>query len=513
MPKPLLRLERHDRLQLELKVEQPSPGIHARKAEYELDLWFWLPQATGIGRSDYPPNLFYEDLRVHTRLKTPDVTLAQLVRADGEGSPLAVLNTVLGRADDDGLMAADHPLVEAEPKLLCAILKSRLRDGFAGMTDERVVRRAQQLDRDLRLLQRNWRSTKDRLLAFDLPRDLRWSLFFCDESLSIQIEQAVLRILLLLKGRSDVPEGLQAALRQVAVGERHHRDEQGWRTVLKKEGSAREDEGVLDQGRLLKKYWSSVLHLVTRQSAWDGFARHGALGVAAGMAMVWAVAAQVFMLAALGLQLEKGVGVSFLITFTGLATGAYVLKDRIKAGVAAALSRRLPEWIDDRRMLLQIDDDASPLGSTSERVGFEVGADVPDSVQALRINSLRNELLIDTRHEVLHYRRTVEQRPRQAVRLFPRFDGLTEVLRLNVWRWVRTYATPKRMLELLDEDGRVRSKRVDNRYFVDVVVRFRRLAPEPMEILQHKLLVLDRRGIVRVESADEAPATPATTTP
>ncbi len=500
---PFIRLERHDRLQLELKVELPSAGVDVKKAEYELDLWFWLPQATGVSAADYPPGLFYEDLRVHTRLKTPDVPLAQLVRTDGAGSPLAVLDAVLDRATGGGPLPSDHPLVEEEPKLLCAILKSRLRDGFATLTDETLTRRARSLNRDLRLLRQNWRGMKDQLLAFDLPRRLRWSLSFCDESLSIQIEQAALGVLALLDEREGDDEGLAAPLRELAIDERTYRLAQGWRTVLTAAGSPREDEGVLDQGRLLKKYWSSVLHLVARQSSWDGFARHSALGIAAGLAMVWAVAAQVFMLVALGMQVQQGVGLSFLLTFTALASLAYVLKDRIKAGVAAALNRRLPEWIDDRRMLLLIDPEDDPLGSTSERVEFVGGGRVPDSVHALRLDSLRNKLLIDTRHDVLHYRRRVEQLPRRAAQMFPRYDGLTEVLRLNVWRWVRGYAQTRRTLELLDERGRVRSKRVDNHYFVDVVLRFRRLSPEPLEVLTHKLLVLDRRGIVRVESADE----------
>lgn len=498
----LLRLERHDRLQLELKVEQPSPGPVERHAEYEVDVWFWLPQATGISAADYPPSLFYEDLRVHSRLKTPDVPLDQLCRPDGAGSPLAVLEAILGRVGPEGPLAGDFAQIEAEPKLLCAILKSRLRDGFADLTDELVVPRAQELERDLNQLRLHWRRTKERLLENRLPRDLRWSLFFCDESLSIQMEGAALRAIALLADQDEVPAGLEKALRKLAVSERSFREEQGWRSVLRQEGSKRDDEAVLDQGRLLKKYWSSVLHLVSEPNPWDGVWRQGAFAVAAGLAMIWAVAAQVVMLVTWGLQIQQGVGVSFIVTFTVLATAAYMLKDRIKATTSAALQRRLPRYFDDRRMLLMTDRDAKPLAMTSERVRFAGPSTVPEPVTDRREETLRNKLLLDTRQDVLHYRRRVEQHPRAASRQFSRFDGLTEVLRFNVWRWVRTYAEPRRMLELLDGDGKVKSKRVDNRYFVDVVVRYRRRSPDPVEVLSHHLLVLDRRGIVRVDSLE-----------
>ncbi len=500
----LLRVGRHDRLQLELKLEQPTPSLDATAVDYEVDLFFWLPQATSVSASEYPPELFYEDLRVYTRLKTPDVPLDQIVRPDGAGSPLFVLETVLERADDDGPLAGDVAMVCSEPKLLCAMLKSRVRDLFAELDPKDLDGAAPRLAAEMECLVTAWRSAKDRLLAFeDLDPLARDSLNYCDEAVSIQVELAVLQMLGLMRQHERSPAGVAARLSTLASDERRYRHAAGWRTVLRPDGTERQDEAVLDQGRLLKKYWSSVLHLSPRRDRWDSLARHGALGVAAGLAMLWAVAVQVWMLIALGLQVQKGVSLGFIAVFSGLAVGAYVLKDRIKAWTSAWLARRLPRWFDDRRFHLHPDGGETSLAKTAERVQFVSPDAVPEAVLEARLASLRNRLLLEARQDVLHYRRRVQQNPRRGVAGFTRYDGLTDVLRLNLWRWVRGYARSRRRLELLDEDGDLLTRRVDNRYFVDLIARYRRVSPEPFEVYSHHVLVLNRHGIVRVEAAEE----------
>ena len=55
------------------------------------------------------------------------------------------------------------------------------------------------------------------------------------------------------------------------------------------------------------------------------------------------------MLVTLGLELQRGVSLGFLGTFTVAAVAAYVLKDRIKANAVTWVGRRLPALLDDRR--------------------------------------------------------------------------------------------------------------------------------------------------------------------
>jgi len=502
-----VRLSRHDRNQLEVKTEYLSPSVDTASVEWQLDLWFVLPLAAGVGAGDYPPDAFYEDLRAYVRLKTPHVRLDQLCRRDGEGSPLAALNAVLFEAGPAGVRRGDHETITTESKLLCSILKSELRDwaNSMGPDEAELIGAGRDLADYLERLITDWREVSAKLLELHLTVAAKDALKFCDESLSLQAEGAALA---LWEQIQDSPGARQVRqrLQDIASSEEGHREAEGWLTVLNDET---DDARYLDQARLLKKYVASVLHLGVETSRWHRIARHGALGIAAGIAMGWAVFAQVLMLLALDLELQRGVSLGVLTAFSLGAVVAYVLKDRIKAALGTWLSKRLPRVLSDRRHQLKVDGSDRAVGSMEEWMGFVQQEELPKEIAALQEGSLRNRVLLATPQEVLHYRRRLRLQPRATARHFPRVDGLTEVLRLHVGRWVRTLASTRKDVTFLD-GGQPGHRKLPNHYYADVLVRFERLTPEPDVKVGQMRLVLDRRGLVAVE---EPPAPRRTSNP
>src|SRR5688500_19449777 len=87
-----------------------------------------------------------------------------------------------------------------------------------------------------------------------------------------------------------------------------------------------------------------ALYVDTRASTRDPFFRNSAATVAAGLAATWATLAQVPLLTG-GLTSSQGA------LFLGAAVGAYILKDRIKEWVRAALARRLLRYDHDRHIV------------------------------------------------------------------------------------------------------------------------------------------------------------------
>lgn len=500
LPLPL-RLSAHDRLQLELKTELLCGVPPEARARWVTDLWFVLPQATGIGPDGYRSEDFYEDLRAYTRLKSPVVPLAELVRPSGRGSPLAPLEQLARRAGGVRLTKTERATLLQESKLLCTVLKSQLRDWFAdapapgadGHGPEEVARAAQLASR-LEELVGHWRSVRDGLYSRALKKRCRDVLSYCDESVSLQVEQAALAQIL------AVPKPLrgEATDRLVALAkdEEAYRGDKGWRTTLDDGTPGKE---FVDQVRLLKKYVNSVLHLHLRPARFDSLARQSPAAIAAALAMLWAAAAQIVMLVTLGLELQRGVSLGFLGTFTVAAVGAYVLKDRIKANAVTWVGRRLPALLDDRRQDLFLPDSELPIGRVAERMQFERSTSLPPEIDALRTSSPRAHLVLLADQDVLRYTRHVELRAAEAARRFPRLDGLSDILRLNVWRWIRTYARARKRVPSIDDDGTVSLHKVDNLYFVDVFVRLSRVEPLPATHLAHLRVVLNRRGLVDVE--------------
>ena len=481
-----VRLSRHDRHQLEVKTEYLSPSVDTGRVEWQLDLWFVLPNAAGVGAADYPPDDFYADLRSYLRLKTPHVPLDQLCRGDGAASPLAALRSVLFRASPGQIRRSDADVIVSEGKLLCSILKSELRDWTDALpADEAgLIGAGRDLAGWLEALLREWREVSGQLLGFPLPEPVRDALNFCDESLSLQAEGAALALWERIE-ESPGARQVRAALQDVARAEEEHRRDRGWPTVA-------DDASYVDQARLLKKYVASVLHLGIDTSRWHSWARHGALGVAAGIAMAWAVFAQVLMLLALDLELQRDVSLGVLIAFGVGAVVAYVLKDRIKATLGASLARRLPRWLSDRRHELKLD--GSPVGTLDEWMGFVEQDRLPAEVGTMLEGSLRNRVLKATPQEILHYHRRLAFRPLTAARQFPRVDGLTEVLRVHLARWVRTLAGTRKDVAFLDGH-----RTLPNHYYADVLVRFERIGPSRDVRTGQMRLVLDRRGLVAVE--------------
>ncbi|MCO4773699.1 MAG: hypothetical protein KDA24_26950 [Deltaproteobacteria bacterium] len=493
-----IRLTAHDRLQVEIKSELLCPSLTEERATWSTDFWFILPQATGIAPGSYTPRDFYEDLRAYTRLKTPVVPLEELVRRDGLGSPLAPLTTLARRAAGSRLTRSEQHLLVQEAKLLSAVLKSQLRNWLAaqeGLADDVLVENTARLAHLLAEFMGNWRAIRSDLDSKAIPGPCRDVLSYADESLSIQLEQAALDQILLLPVNRRGDEGA-LALKALATEEHAHRESRGWRTTLEEGDRGRE---FVDQARLIKKYVSSALHLHLRTARWDWVARQGVPAFAAGLAMLWAVAAQLIMFLALDLDLQRGLSLGMLGTFSFLAVAAYVLKDRIKAVTVARLNRRLPALLSDRRDDVFLPDLDEPVGRISDRMTFQRSSSLPPEVQAMRTASARAHLLLVADQDVLHYRRQVELKPRLAATSFPRLDGLSDILRLNVWRWIRTYARARKQIPFVDDDGEVQVRKLDNLYFVDVLVRFQRVTPMPATHLAHLRLSLNRRGLVAVE--------------
>ena len=59
----LVRIQKHDRYQLELKFEYLSSAKGAE--EVELDLWLFLPPVFGLSSGMYSSSQVYTDLRVY----------------------------------------------------------------------------------------------------------------------------------------------------------------------------------------------------------------------------------------------------------------------------------------------------------------------------------------------------------------------------------------------------------------------------------------------------------------
>lgn len=501
-PMASLSLRKHDRLNLELKLEHPAPDATRERVESLVDLWFFLPPAIGITAETYGAADFYGDLRAYTRLKTPDLSLAELARLDGPGSPLATLATMSVNLPAGRVPKKLGQAIRAEARLLCCIFRRSAREVYIALDlddPEALDAEASSVAEQCRRLLHSWRHLVDELGLAAVDAKTRASLRTCDEALSLEVEALASRILL---DRGHVLGGSAEELVALASEERRRRADRGDRSgALPGADGADTRATFWDQASLLKKYVSQALFLVVRKHSGQKTLEHLAKAVAAALAMAWTVTLQVTMVLLLGLELNSSVDVRVVVLFSLIAVGGYILKDRIKDTVGKRLAGAIPQLLYDRRLDLYRKDDGPQLGQVRERVRFASVEDAPVDVRELRVHMARTPLVLSTDAHCLHYQRRVAAFPRQGARTFPRLVGLTDILRVNLAAWVRTLDSRRKSVAFVSPEGQVSTAEVPNHYFVDVVARIS--GPGSTCSLKAWRLVLSRRGLVRVEACDD----------
>src|SRR5690242_16234112 len=100
------RLDIHDRKQFEIKLEYQPSGTDP-KSKYLVETFIFLPNSLHIDQETYPRQAFYTDIHNYIRLKTPVLSLAEMLSSDQ--SPLVRLETWL---------AAGRPFPEAESEVV-----------------------------------------------------------------------------------------------------------------------------------------------------------------------------------------------------------------------------------------------------------------------------------------------------------------------------------------------------------------------------------------------------------
>jgi hypothetical protein len=330
-----------------------------------------------------------------------------------------------------------------------------------------------------------------------VPARARAAWRLADEYASVSIEQLLRRAIVAV---DRVAGGDPAAAAPVdlmldrILAEEAHRKRRGYPSILSEQG---DNETYVYRTGLLKKYCSSVLFLRIRREQprrrWQEVLSAAAAGIAMAFATVIAFWAQA-RYSRLGLQL-----------FTILVV-AYMFKDRIKEGARGTFSRWLARHLYDRKIV--IDDPAGGwLGICREKVEYVAPAEVPGDVRELRERG-RDPTLIEAERElrgsVIRYRKEILLSGR---RLRGRRGGaaVTDILRFHVARLLHQMDEPSQEIEWVDlETRRLEPIRAAKVYHVDVVFRFQAGgAPATTSLLR---LILDRRGIKRIERSEPTPA-------
>src|SRR5215212_9213342 len=113
----------HDRYQLELKLDyQLDQG---KETHYQISTYIFVPKSLGITEESYPKNELYRDIKNYIRIKTPEMSLRDLI--EGDTSPLQTVQQIIEQSSWYLEDSSNNQLIHAL-RLFGAMFKSSLRE-------------------------------------------------------------------------------------------------------------------------------------------------------------------------------------------------------------------------------------------------------------------------------------------------------------------------------------------------------------------------------------------------
>ncbi len=185
---------------------------------------------------------------------------------------------------------------------------------------------------------------------------------------------------------------------------------------------------------------------------------------------------------------------------------AYMGKDRLKATLQGVFDSLISKHLPDRRWTVRSPVTSDVLAEVTERAGFIDRDDLPEDVETARSVSYRDRLEeLAGPESVLHHSKTVHVHSDAMATSAPEFRSLTDVMRIDVSRWLAHTDDAKRTVTLADpEAGELFRSTLPRAYDVTVVYRLTSGA-SPAAPWSVTRIVVSRNGIRRVGSPHGAP--------
>lgn len=500
----------HDRHRFEIKLEMDLADVP--KAEFDMEAYFFVPKALNISPQTYSKERFYGDMQRYVRFQIPRMALAKIADNSNALSPLCRIKIALSRLRAGERDAGLVPLLYDEFKLLGCIIRGELRDGARlfisvlgrGENPRPGVFLAEGLDNlvlDLHSLSSALDSLKREVTDSSVPLRIRETAAYFDEYRSLALEEYLAALVAALRGAGvgtpSCDPRLSAAekkLAALAAEQEGYRRAMGYPSVYEKADGG---EALVYRRGVLKKFISSALYLKAEVEEWTTMSQLGP-GIAAGVAMLFAVAATIYAQSRYALNSAA---------FVLIVVVSYIFKDRIKDWLKVFFSRSMAKWLYDRKSEILTPRDNVRIGEMREAFTFLQPGAVPADILDLR--NIDNITSIDEDgkpERVFKYKKEMILRPRLIGRLHDRRKDLNDIIRFNIAEFVKQADDPRSDYTRVAPDGTLLSSSCPRVYRLNLVLRYSYRGRNGATRVNRERIrvVLNKEGIVRMEEVRAA---------
>ncbi|MCP4153660.1 MAG: hypothetical protein GY757_38380 [bacterium] len=475
----------HNKFQFEIKLGYKINQTKD-KTSYDIDTYFFIPNNLGINSSTYSKNIFFKDIHSYIRLKTPTMLLRQI--ANPELSPLSGLKESIKRLlEKSGRDNREN--FEYHVKMFCSIVKSALRD--------HVSFTKKSLQNDKTTLVREFVSESSQLVKeyrnlkplINVPTSSEKSLAifrFGDEFISKSVELYSFKLLKLMdKINPQHQEELKENLAALINNESAYRIACDFHPAPSEE---HDNETLIYRRGVLKKYIGSVLFLDTEREPEGKFLEQFFMGLAAGLAMVFAT------LVAFYAQSQYG---NFTLPVFALLVVSYIFKDRIKELSRIYFVNKVKKFRFDHKTDI-FSDERKKIGTYKDAVNFVDESDLPQEVKKIRKKDHIADIDNSWRGEkIIFYRKQVTLFAKRLKKVYKEFDidGVNDIMRFNVSRFLSKMDNPSRKVFTLNE-GEIKELPGSRVYRINLIIKVTR--DKKITCTRYRI-ILTRDGIKRID--------------
>ena len=489
----------HDRYQVELKLDYQLD--RGKETHYRISTYIFVPKSLGITEKSYPKDELYRDIKNYIRIKTPEMSLRDLI--DNDISPLRVIQQIIQQPSwylEDGL---SNQLIHAL-RLFGAMFKSSLREHL-NLVDRRIMIASPEakihslvgnlIDELIDQTEKISASYRMLYAELNLPH-VRKEVFLAyslvDEYISLLIEECATELFKIVSEHYDGTDQTQYLhkLNEIVKKETAHRVLHGYGSILK---VGDENETYAFRASVIKKYVSGVLHLSTDAQREGKGIEQLLLALAAGISMVFATIVAFYF--------QRVYGTFTLPAFVALIVG-YMFKDRIKGFGQTLFAGKLHANLFDRRINIRTLDEKYKLATLREKITYMKESEISPEVRSARQQDPFADLDNDRQGEtVICHTKDIVLNADLFHRAFiglPRTSGLNDIIRYDIHPYLRKMDDPVEDQLLLHEEE-LKMVHSHNVYHINFVSQYTSFSPQNEKIYKRMRLVLNRLGIKRIE--------------
>jgi hypothetical protein len=483
----------HGNRQFELSVEYPLQSKH-KKSNHILELFLFSPYQLVITPERYGVKNFLKDIHSYTRYTTPELTFSEIIDPSCEASPLTRIKKILPHLSS--LTEEETRILQYEIRMLINIYRHQLKiirktiQQMDQVTAQyNIATYLNDLDVVLKLIREEVILP---LLNSSVSKDLSNSASWADESASWFTEKQLLRLYdYALKINAMGPILVQLCSR--IKKECEYRKTKGFKIITNQTTDKENEKFVYHEG-MLKKWAEGCMFMSAAKNKLPEHIAQILMGVAAGIAMLFAVLATV--------QVTKMFSPDSA-TWAMLIVGMYIFKDRIKELLRLFFAKHLPDLIADKSEDI-IDflkaGTYAKVGNSKVRVRFLSASSIPQAITDCRQRYINEFHSILPKENVIEFHKELNLNCQQLLHNHKRIRSITEILRLNIGHFLTEMDDDIEYMPC-HEDMKYNEISVRRCYHLHAILRLSDSYSNDTKII-HYLILLNRTGIVRIEEIE-----------